>query len=56
MTAFSLVMLGKLVFRVCFFGVFCCCCVFTFESSVLSLFLINFFNIYFVSFTSSNVY
>ena len=32
MTAFGLVMLGKLVFLV----VFCCCCVFTSESSIFS--------------------
>ena len=37
MTAFSLVVLGKLVFLV----VFCCCCIFTSESSVFSLFLIK---------------
>ena len=35
MTAFGLVMLGKLVFLV----VFCCCCVFTAESSVFCLIL-----------------
>ena len=35
MTAFGLVMLGKLVFLV----VFCCCCVFTSESSIFSLIL-----------------
>ena len=42
MTAFSLVMLGKLVFPVVlgsFF--FCCCCIFTSESIVFSLFLIK---------------
>ena len=38
MTAFGLVMLGKLVFLV----VFGCCCVFTSESSVFSLILIIF--------------
>ena len=37
MTAFGLVMLGKLVFLVVF--VFCCCCVVTSESSVFSLIL-----------------
>ena len=37
MTAFSLVMLGKLVFLV----VFCCCCGFTPEFSVFSHFLIK---------------
>ena len=37
MTAFSLVVLGKLVFLV----VFRCCCIFTSESSVFSLFLIK---------------
>ena len=37
MTAFDLVMLGKLVFLVVF--VFCCCCVFTSESSIFSLIL-----------------
>ena len=42
MTAFGLVMLGKLVFLVVFvcFG---CCCVFTSESSVFSLILNRFF-------------
>ena len=35
MTAFGLVMLGKLVFLF----VFCCCCVFTSESSIFSLIL-----------------
>ena len=37
MTAFSLVMLGKLVFLVDV----CCCCVFTSESNVISIFLIK---------------
>ena len=37
MTAFSLVMLGKLVFPV----VFCCCCIITSESIVFSFFLIK---------------
>ena len=40
MTAFGLVMLGKLFFLVGFVC-FCCCCVFTSESSVFSLFLIK---------------
>ena len=38
MTAFGLVMLGKLVFLLVLF-VFCCCSVFMSESSVFSLFL-----------------
>ena len=42
MTAFSLVMLGKLVFLV----VFCCYCVFTSETSVFCLVLIYFFNFF----------
>ena len=37
MTAFSLVMLGKLVFPV----VFCCCCIIMSESIVFSFFLIK---------------
>ena len=44
MTAFSLVMLGKLFFPVVlgsFFFFFCCCCIFTSESIVFSLFLIK---------------
>ena len=52
MTAFGLVMLGKLVFLL-FLFVFGCCCVFTSESSVFSLILSIF---YFLSFTSSNEY
>ena len=40
MTTFGLVMLGKLVLLVGFVG-FCCCSIFTSESSVFSLFLIN---------------
>ena len=51
MTAFGLVMLGKLVLLVVF--IFCCCCVFMSESSGFSVFLINFS---FLSFTSSNEY
>ena len=41
MTAFGLVMLGKLVFLVVFGlkNFFCCCCVFTSESSIFSLIL-----------------
>ena len=42
MTAFGLVMLGKLVFLV----VFGCCCVFTSESSVFSLILNIFFRLH----------
>ena len=42
MTAFSLVMLGKLVFPVVFGSFFfCCCCIITSESIVFSLFLIK---------------
>ena len=51
MTAFGLVMLGKLVLLVVF--IFGCCCVFMSESSGFSLFLIKKF---FLSFTSSNEY
>ena len=39
MTAFGLVMLGKLFFLVFCLFVFCCCCVFTSESSIFSLIL-----------------
>ena len=39
MTAFGLVMLGKLVFLVVFACFFCCCCVFTSKSSIFSLIL-----------------
>ena len=46
MTAFGLVMLGKLVLLVVF--IFCCCCVFMSESSGFSLFLI--FLLFFLSF------
>ena len=54
MTAFGLVMLGKLVLLVVFvYLFFCFCCIFMSESSGFSLFLINFF---FLSFTSSNEY
>ena len=51
MTAFSLGMLGQLVFLGVFVRFFfCCCCVFTSESSGFSLFLINLFFCVFFSF------
>ena len=50
MTAFGLVMLGKLVLLVVFvYLFFCCCCVFMSESSGFSFFLIKHFSfVYFV--------
>ena len=51
MTAFSLVMLGKMVFLVCFFR----CCGFMSESSSFSLFFINLKRIFFFFFKSSRL-